>query len=246
MRAFGAGRSFLAPVIEALAVRNMNGKMKIRAILFDHDGTLVDSEMAHFEMWRNILKGFSVELSHEEYLDEYSGIPSETNAKLIAKNHSLDVSPEELSLAKAEATSSYLSETAFPLMPGAYESVSYFHGLGLKIGIVTGAGREGLETTIRKHNFDKYISTAVSGEDVQMSKPAPDCYLLAAQNLGVNPSECLAIEDTVNGISAATAANIKCIGVSQSKVAREKFSNTVHICSNLHEASTWIINKFQL
>jgi HAD superfamily hydrolase (TIGR01509 family) len=220
--------------------------MKIKAILFDHDGTLVDSEMAHFEMWRSILKTYSVELSHDEYLNEYSGIPSDVNARLIFENHSLEVSPNQLLRAKAEATTSYLSESAFPLMPGAYEVVSNFHDLGLKIGIVTGAGREGMETTIRKHKFDKYVSTAVSGDDVKTSKPAPDCYLLAAQNLGVHPSECLAIEDTVNGIAAATAAKIKCIGVSQSKVTREKFSNTAHICSDLYEASTWAANKFQL
>lgn len=178
--------------------------------------------------------------------NKYSGIPSNTNAKLISENHSLDVSPKQLSLAKAKATSSYLSKTAFPLMPGAYETVRYFHSLGLKIGIVTGAGREGVETTIKKHKLYKYISTAVSGDDVIISKPAPDCYQLALQNLGIQPSDCLAIEDTLNGIASATAANINCIGVSQLKGIREKFVTTVFKCSNLNEASSWVASRFQL
>lgn len=220
--------------------------MKIKAILYDHDGTLVDSEMAHYEMWKGILSNYNVELSHEEYINKYSGIPTETNARLITGNHSLRITPEQLTTAKAKATSSYLHETPFPLMQGAYESISYFHTLGFKIGIVTGAGREGVDTTIKKHELEKYISIAVSGDDVKKSKPSPDCYLLTAENLGLHPSECLAIEDTINGISAATAANIMCIGVSSSETMRASFSGTAYVCSNLFEATTWIAKKLQI
>ena len=220
--------------------------MKIKAILYDHDGTLVDSEKAHYQMWKDILHKYNVELSLEEYINKYSGIPTEANAKLIARNYFLTVTSEQLSIAKANATSSYLNETPFLLMPGAYESLNYFHDQGLKIGIVTGAGREGLEATVKMHGLDKYISTTVSGEDVKISKPAPDCYLLAAENLAVHPSECLAIEDTFNGLSAATAANIRCIGVSSSEKTRASFKEATFVCSNLFEATTWITNKFNL
>ncbi len=125
----------------------------------------------------------------------------------------------------------------------AYKS---FYEHGLKVGIVTGAGREGVNTTLENHGFEKYVSVIVSGDDVKNSKPAPDCYLLAADKLGLQPSECLAIEDTYNGSISAIRANIKCIGVSPSHSVRNLFSKTVYECSDLTIATQWILQNFQL
>lgn len=220
--------------------------MNIKAVLFDHDGTIADSEQAHFEMWRDVLYKYNVELSHEEYKNQYAGIPTTTNAKTIVDNHSLKVAPTALALAKAKITNDYLAKQAFPLMNGALESVRYFYEHGLKVGIVTGAGREGVNTTLENHGFEKYVSVVVSGDDVKNSKPAPDCYLLAADKLGLQPSECLAIEDTYNGSISAFRANIKCIGVSPSHNVRNLFSKTVYECSDLTIATQWISQSFQL
>ncbi len=220
--------------------------MNIKAVLFDHDGTIVDSEFAHFEMWRDILLRYGIEISYQEYVDHYAGIPSNTNARTIADNYSLNVEPEQLILAKAESTAKYLSKQAFPLMPGALESIRYFYDLGLKIGIVTGAGKEGISVTLKKHGLDHYISVAVSGDDVMNSKPAPDCYLLAAEKLGLQSSDCLAIEDTYNGSVSANRANIKCIGVSASSQVRELFTDTIYVCNNLDFATQWISQNCQL
>ncbi|MEH6443481.1 MAG: HAD family phosphatase [Oceanospirillaceae bacterium] len=214
--------------------------MNIKAVLFDHDGTIVDSEQAHFEMWKDILSLYNVELSHEEYTNQYAGIPTKTNAKALIEKYSLDVEAAELILAKTEITNKYLATQAFPLMSGALESVRYFYERGLKIGIVTGAGREGVNKTLVSHGLEKYICVVVSGDDVENSKPAPDCYLLAAKKLAIQPLECLAIEDTYNGSLAAIGADIKCIGVSASHDVRNKFSKTVYECSNLNTATQWI------
>ena len=220
--------------------------MNIKAILFDHDGTIADSEQAHFEMWREVLHKYNVELSHEEYKSQYAGIPTTENAKTIVENHSLDVEPITLVLAKTQITNAYLAEQAFPLMSGALESVRYFYEQGLQVGIVTGAGREGVNITLKNHGFEKYVSVVVSGDDVEHSKPAPDCYLLAADKLGRQPSECLAIEDTYNGSLAAIRANMKCIGVSSSHSVRDAFSKTVYECSDLGKATKWIAENVQL
>lgn len=217
----------------------------IKAILFDHDGTIVDSEQAHYEMWRDVLRSYNIDLSHEEYKSQYAGIPSTANAITIVQNHSMEVEPSELEMAKAKITSEYLAKQAFPLMEGALESMRYFCAQGLKVGIVTGAGAEGVNTTLRNHKLEKYVSVVVSGDDVENSKPSPDCYLLAADKLDLEPSECLAIEDTYNGSLSAIRANIKCIGVSSSNSVRELFSGTQFECSNLNLATQWISKKFQ-
>ncbi|OJF76738.1 MAG: hypothetical protein BKP49_05270 [Treponema sp. CETP13] len=220
--------------------------MNIKAVLFDHDGTIVDSEQVHFEMWRDVLHKYNVELSHDEYKNLYAGIPTTTNAKTIVKTHSLKVEPTILALAKAKITDEYLAKQAFPLMSGALDSVRYFYEQGLAIGVVTGAGRDGVNSTLKNHGLEKYVSVVVSGADVKNSKPAPDCYLLAAEKLGLQPSECLAIEDTYNGSLSAIRANMECIGVSSSHRVRNLFSKTVYECSNLNIATQWIAQNYLL
>ncbi len=218
--------------------------MKIKAILFDHDGTIVDSEKAHFEMWRNVLIEYNVELSYEEYVSQYAGIPTTSNAITIAENHSLDATPFELVKAKNEQSKQYLSKQAFPLMNGAIDSIRYFHKQGYKIGIVTGAGREGVAVSLVEHGLEQYVSVCISGDDVVNSKPAPDCYLLAADKLGFQPTECLAIEDTYNGSLAAIGAGIKCVGVSESNRVRSLFTETIYECTDLNMATKWIFETF--
>ena len=110
----------------------------------------------------------------------------------------------------------------------------------LKLVLFTGAGREGVDVTLESHGLHKYVSIVVSGDDVTNSKPAPDCYLLAAEKLGLLPSECLAVEDTYNGSIAAISADIKCVGVSTSSSARGLFTGTIYECSNLNIATKWI------
>ena len=217
--------------------------MKIKAVFFDHDGTIVDSEQAHFEMWRGVLRKYDIELKHEEYTNQYAGIPTTSNAVTIVENYSIDAKPSELVQAKAEATNQYLSRQAFPLMDGAHNSIHYFHDKGYKVGIVTGAGREGANATLKDYGFEKYVSVVVSGDDVTNSRPAPDCYLLAAEKLDLQPSECLALEDTYNGSLAAISAGIRCIGVSASERVRGLFNGTIYECSNLNVATQWISNS---
>ncbi|MCP4280302.1 MAG: HAD-IA family hydrolase [Alteromonas sp.] len=139
-----------------------------------------------------------------------------------------------------------MAKQAFPLMSGALESVIYFYEQGLVVGVVTGAGSEGVNSTLKKHGLEKYVSVVVSGDDVENSKPAPDCYLLALKKLGLKSSECIAIEDTYNGSLSAIRANMKCVGVSSSHSVRNLFSKTVFKCSNLDIASQWISQNYQL
>ena len=187
---------------------------------------------------------YDVELSYEEYVNQYAGIPTTSNAITITENHSLDTTPFELVNAKNEQSKQYLSKQAFPLMNGAIDSIRYFHKRGYKIGIVTGAGREGVAVSLEEHGLEQYVSVCVSGDDVVNSKPAPDCYLQAAEKLGFQPTECLAIEDTYNGSLAAIGAGIMCIGVSSSDRVRGLFTETIYECTDLNMATKWISESF--
>ncbi len=219
--------------------------MAIKAILFDHDGTLVNSEITHYNMWQVILKSYGIVLTREEYVQHYAGIPTTSNSmRMVSDYSSLVVPPSTLAKEKNAATSAFLSRESFPLMVGAKECINEFKDQGFKMAVVTGAGGEGVRVTINSHNLHGYFSTVVSGDDVDRSKPAPDCYLLAAKRLGVNLSECLAIEDTESGVAAAVAANIPCVAVSSSMSKNHDFSKAIKSFSNLNEARKWIIANY--
>ncbi|WP_427028094.1 HAD family hydrolase [Halomonas sp. H2] len=187
--------------------------MQLRAILFDHDGTLVNSEPVHYRMWAEVLQRYGFTLSEQQYKAHYAGVPTPANAVDLVQRFEIDETPQKLVEAKSAATCEYLEQQAFPLMPGVEEAISYFHGAGLKLAVVTGASANGVQTTLRVNKLEHYFSVIVSGDDVRASKPAPDCYLLALQQLGVSAAECLAIEDTQHGLEAAFQAGINCVAL---------------------------------
>jgi HAD superfamily hydrolase (TIGR01509 family) len=212
----------------------------LKAILFDHDGTTVDSEQAHYTMWRDVLRDYKIALTADEYTRHYAGVPTPALSEVLAEKYSLAVEPKVLYAAKMDATNRYLANQAYPLMAGAREAMQFFHERGLAIAVVTGSARGGVDSTIQRHGLDAYVSAVVSRDDVAKTKPAPDCYLLAAERLGLQPADCLAIEDTYNGSLAAFRAEIKCIGVSSAAPARDQFANAIYACRSLDEARVWI------
>jgi len=218
----------------------------IKAILFDYDGTLVDSEFLHFEMWVAILESHGVILKVEDYIDHYAGIPTPENAAVIVDRYSLTISPSVLITAKSLATKSFLSRKAFPLTVGARRSIDFFIEKGIKIAIVTGASRIGVDATIATNNFQGHFQTIVTGDDVKNSKPSPEGYLLAVQQLGLNVSECIAIEDSENGVAAAVSANISCVAISTTMSKSHDLNDAIKIFSDLDEARIWIANNYRL
>ncbi len=216
--------------------------MTAQAILFDHDGTLVDSEPEHHKMWIDILHEFGVSLSHEEYKKSYAGMPSDTNARNLVARFQLDIDAIDLYEKKNSVTRDYLSRGAFPLMPGVQTALDYLHDSGFKLGVVTGAGREGIDSTIRGHAMQKYFSTIVCKDDVVHSKPSPDCYLLALENLGLSASQAIAIEDTEHGVASATQAGIRCLAIPNEMSTEHDFSAATKLFSDLDSARQWIVN----
>lgn len=212
----------------------------IKAILFDHDGTLVDSEFVHYQMWLSILEPYEIRFSEEDYINDYAGIPSPANAEVMVEKYDLSMTSEVLNHAKALATEDYLSNQAFPLVSGAKEVIISLSKEPVKLAIVTGASGDAPRATIADNRLDDYFETLVSADDVAASKPAPDCYLLAAKRLGLNPSDCVAIEDTANGVAAAVAANIPCVAIATKMSQHHDLSQADKVVTSLIEARDWI------
>jgi HAD superfamily hydrolase (TIGR01509 family) len=214
--------------------------MALRAVLFDHDGTLVDSEPIHFLAWKEVLAPYGFALTDEQYRERYAGVPTLANARDLVQRFGVAEDPCTLAEAKNAATRDYLRRSAFPLLPGVREAIATFAGLGLRLAVVTGAGAFGVDATLRAHGLAAHFAVVVSGDDVRHGKPAPDCYLLALERLGLPAGDCLAIEDTEHGLAAATGAGIRCLALPTAMSRHHDFSQATAVLDGMDAAADYI------
>ena len=183
----------------------------IEAVLFDLDGSLVDSMW----IWKDIdivyLEKFGIELP-KGLQREIEGMSFSETAKYIKERFQI---PDEIEEMKAEwnrmAWDKYTNEV--PLKKGAKAFVTYCKEHNIKLGIATSNSRELVENVIHVLGLDDYFTCIVTGCDVNRGKPAPDVYLEAARLCGVSPQNCLVFEDIVPGIMAGKAAGMKVCAV---------------------------------
>ena len=210
-------------------------------LLFDHDGTLIDSETVHYDLWKDILHEYRVELSEDFYCEVMAGIPVKQNAVDLVEHFQLDVGPAVLADKKHKSISDYLDRQAFPLMPFAKETLDTCLKNGYTIGIVTGGSKKSVEKTLSQYELGGYVSCVVAVEDVENSKPAPDCYELAMAKLNKSPSECVAIEDTQTGMNAAVSAGLACLVVPTFLSKHHDFTRATVQYTSLNE---WVSREF--
>lgn len=183
----------------------------IQAVLFDLDGTLVDSMW----VWRDIdiiyLGKFGLTLP-ESLQAEIEGKSFSETAVYIKERFDIPDTVEEM---KAEwnrlAWDKYTHEV--PLKKGAGEFLNHCKEKGIRLGIATSNSRELVDNIIKVHGLSDYFTGVVTGCEVERGKPSPDIYLEAAKRCGVEPSACLVFEDIIPGIMAGRAAGMKVCAV---------------------------------
>lgn len=193
-------------------------------ILFDHDGTLVDSEAVHFTLWRKLLSRYGVTLCEAWHNERLVGMPVAQNAIDVTDHFSLSVTPEDIAAQKHQLTREYLKNRAFPLITDARKAIVRCYQAGYRLGIVTGGSQLSVEQTLNQHDLRRYISLTVSVEDVKHSKPHPESYQRALSLAGASPEQAVAVEDTMHGMHAAVAAGIRCAVIPTAQSAGHDFS----------------------
>ncbi len=184
---------------------------EIEAVLFDLDGSLVDSMW----MWRDIdieyLGKFGIPLP-EKLQADIEGMSFTETAVYFKERFKI---PDTVEQIKEDwnrmAWDKYTHQV--PLKKGAREFVEYCHENGIKLGIATSNSRELVENVIKVHGLMDYFNSIVTGCEVDKGKPAPDIYLEAAKRCGVHPENCLVFEDIIPGIEAGKAAGMKVCAV---------------------------------
>jgi HAD superfamily hydrolase (TIGR01509 family) len=203
-----------------------------KAVFFDHDGTLVDSESVHMVIWQEVLARYDATLSNQFYADQCAGVPTSQTAELFVEKFQLRLAPAELIKTKREAEALRLAKTPYPLMPFAREIVSFFAKQQKTLAVVTGAPTHAAQHSLNAHGLNTFIPRIFSGQDTPRNKPAPDCYLLAVEQLGLQAHECIAFEDTEAGLRAATGANITCYAIPHALSKGQDFSRAKAVFDN--------------
>ena len=188
----------------------MNSAHVRQGVIFDMDGVLVDSGRAHHESWRALARRFGIEISEERFRASF-GQPSRDIIRLIWG----DASDDDVRRYDAEKEAIYrnLIRGRVPLMPGCRELLTRLRAAGLVLAVATSGPPENLELVLRAGGLADDFAATVHGFDIQHGKPAPDCFLLAAERIGLPPASCGVVEDAPVGVRAGVAAGMKVIGL---------------------------------
>lgn len=202
----------------------------IRAVLFDLDGTLADTERLHWQAYGRVLLEYGVDVGLDEYRRHW--ISADGGPEYACRTYRLPISAAELRARKGVLYRG-LIEAGVPPMPGAREVLERL-GRGRSLAVATNTVRDDAGLILRHLGFAELLSATVVREDYARSKPAPDAYLTAAAVLGVAPGECAVVEDTERGARAGLAAGMRVIAVPSDLTFDNDFTGAAARLPGLH------------
>ncbi|MFZ9880829.1 MAG: HAD family hydrolase [Phycisphaerales bacterium] len=187
----------------------------VHAAIFDLDGTLVDSYDAHFEAWRLISARHGVEVTVDDYYAHFGRRNEDLLREcwLRAGRGALTVDEVAALDHEKEAVYRELVAARFPAMHGAADLVRALRADGFRTAVGSSGPPLNVQRAIDGLGLVGAFDAVVTGRDVRRSKPDPECFLLAAMRVGVDPSRCVVFEDAPAGITAAKAAGMRCIAI---------------------------------
>lgn len=184
--------------------------MTANAVIFDFDGTLVDTLPWHYRAYRQALAEQGLDLSEAAFRATLGGKATETIPQMVA-GRPCRCSVADLHRRKKELVARMFAEEDVCVLETA-RLIPVFYGR-LPLAIASSGSREGIELLLERLDWRRYFPVVVTGEDVARGKPAPDLFLAAARQLAVPPAECLVFEDTTAGVAAAQAAGMQVFDV---------------------------------
>lgn len=213
-----------------------------KAVIFDMDGVLIDSQPLHYEIDIRVIQacGYPADLNT---VTPYTGISNPDRWPKYRENLNLAPSPEKLIEMAEQAMRDIFNEADLVASPGIPALLKGIKELGLHCGVASASSHELIELVLDHTGIAQYFDAITSGEDVSVSKPAPDVYLKAAQKSGYAPEQCIAIEDSAVGILSAKNAGLTCIGYKNPNTYGQDFTHADYVADHFDQC-IGIISKF--
>ncbi|MGQ8364494.1 HAD family hydrolase [Glaciecola sp. 1036] len=178
-----------------------------QGIVFDMDGTLIDSMGAHIKAWEKTCQQYGYPFD-EAYMHGLGGVPTRNTVVLLNEKHQMSYDPDEVAKTKRQH---WLDMQHKPELIASTIEVFNHYRPSMRIGIGTGAERPHAEHLLNQHGLLERIDALVTATDVTNGKPAPETFLRVAEEIGVSAHKCVVFEDTKIGQEAAQRAGMDCI-----------------------------------
>ncbi len=185
----------------------------MRALIFDFDGLILDTELPDYQSWEQVYKSYGVSLPLAKWGEIIGGNaesdfePHEYLESLVGK----PVDREQIWVTRRKSYLEYLESQ--PVLPGVIDYLNEARRRNLKLAVASSSPENWVEGHLSRLELRQYFDAVVTADDVSQTKPSPELFLLAAQKVGVNPAEAIVLEDSPNGIKAAKRAQMYTVAV---------------------------------
>jgi HAD superfamily hydrolase (TIGR01509 family) len=206
---------------------------QLQAIVFDMDGLMVDSEPLSRQAWDEFLRPYGGHIT-DAMQSQIIGLRADISTPLIQEAFDIPLSVPQI-IEQRAVMYARIREQGVPVMPGLVELQAAIWQRGIPWAVASSSGQRHVqEMLVQLELVDKVFATAC-GDEVAHGKPAPDLYLLAAARLGIDPTLCLALEDSAPGSQAAVAAGMTVIAIPNGQTTGADFSHVQAVVTSLHE-----------
>ncbi|TGE28452.1 HAD family hydrolase [Hymenobacter metallicola] len=213
----------------------------IQTVIFDMDGVLVDTEPLHHDAFFRHFAELGIPMTAEEYAT-FLGASTRNVYQQLKEQFGLPQEVETLIQRKRELFGKSFDEsTALDLLPGARALIEDLHQAGIPLQLASSASKETIARVFTRFGLYPYFDNLVSGEDFPRSKPDPAIFLYAARLAGVAPAHCVVIEDSANGVTAAKAAGMRCIGYQSEHSTGQDLHHADQVVVDLGQLSAAVI-----
>jgi len=207
----------------------------LKAIIFDMDGVLVNSEPLHRKAYFDMFEEFNLNVSNRLY-ESFTGKSTSAICKELCKIFDLSISHEKLMLSKRKHFKTIFdNDPEFQMIDGALSLIKNYFYNNLTLILASSASMTNINRIFKKFDLDKFFKAKISGADLKESKPNPEIFIKAAKLSGFNKSECIVIEDSTNGITASKSAGIYCIGFNSPNSKNQNYDKADLVVSNFNE-----------
>lgn len=182
----------------------------VRAVIFDYDGLIVDSERIEADHVIEIVEEWGTPLTYEDFGHLFGSVDADHHWDVLLRNR-CGRTLRELEDALHDRPRTTGIKERLPLLPGVREILDHARANGLRVGLGTGNSHDAVERRLGRHGIWDRFEAVVTRVDVRMGKPEPDIYLEVARRLGVEPRECVVLEDSVPGCEAGLAAGMRVV-----------------------------------
>ncbi len=222
------------------------GKFMLKAVIFDMDGVLIDSEPLHAKAAVLALNSLGIDDVTIDYCYRFIGSTTAHMLETMIKDFNISITFTELYAVYQEMLHNLIKADGYAPIPYTRELIIALYNHGIKLAIASSSTMKEIETVVKSLKIKKYFTKLVSGSNVANPKPAPDIFLKAVSELGMNTDECIVIEDSYNGVCSAAAAGIPVIGFVNEHSGKQDLSEASVLIEGFEEINHKFVENIYL